>query len=122
MGLKISAVEFQCILNTVLGDFKGKIHLAFLDDGSITSDEAEYHLTELENIFGIMWQYGMMFKLSECKFGVKYVEILGHKVTTEGKPTPYGNVYSIRRFREAKNVTEVIIFMGLTNFFAIVIL
>lgn len=83
MRLQNSVAEFQWITKTVLGYLKIKILWAFVDDERIGTDDVGPHFIENGKILGRMWQSEMKLKLRKFRFGAKYVEFLGNKVTNE---------------------------------------
>ena len=121
MGMKNSPGVFQRIVNRVLGKFKGKSVWAFMDDGNVGTEDEETHLNELNKILTCMLEAGMRLKLSKCRFGVKDVEVLGHRVTLEGLQPSEGHVLAIKDLREPQNVTALCRFLGLMNYFSVFI-
>lgn len=83
--------------------------------------DEETHLKDLDEIFTCMFQAEMRLKLSKCRFGVRDVEVLGHRVTPKGLRPSEGHIEAIRNLQELTNLTELLRFLGLRNYSAIFI-
>ncbi len=53
-GLKPSPGTFQSIVNTILGDRKGKDVMAFIDDTSVGTESEEEHLRYVGHILDVL--------------------------------------------------------------------
>jgi Reverse transcriptase (RNA-dependent DNA polymerase) len=128
MGLRNAAAHFQRLINS---DYEGlrwtgaegegglvrAILTAYQDDLSVGSMSVEEHLADLKATLARTLEHNLRFKLEKCKFGCREVEILGHKVQ-RGEIRPSDpHVQAIQNFREPSNVTELLRFLGLVDFF-----
>jgi len=117
-GMKNSPAVFQRLVNQVLGALKGDTVWAFMDDGSVGTEDAESHLAALEGVLSRMKAAGMKLKLAKCRFGVRSVEVLGHRVTPDGLLPSEGHIQAIKELREPRNGTQLLRFIGLMTYFA----
>ena len=117
-GLKNSPGTFQRIVNLILGDRKGQDVLSYVDDTSIGTETEEEHLKSLNEILTILYENGVRLKLSKCSFGVREVEVLGHKVSPEGVLPSDAHVRAIRNLIEPASGNELMRFLGLMNYFS----
>jgi RNase H-like domain found in reverse transcriptase/Reverse transcriptase (RNA-dependent DNA polymerase) len=128
MGLRNPAAHFQRLINSVYEGLRWTgaegedglvraILTAYQDDLSVGSMSVEEHLADLEATLARTLEHNLRFKLEICKFGCREVEILGHKVQ-HGEIRPSDpHVQAIQNFPEPSNVTELLRFLGLVNFF-----
>eukprot|EP00171_Calliarthron_tuberculosum_P002219 IDg2219t1 len=118
-GLKNSPGTFQRIVNLIQGDRKGRDVLSYVDDTSVGTETEEDHLLSLEGILTLLYESGVRLKLSKCTFGVREVEVLGHKVGPGGVKPSDKHVKAIRELVEPASVDELMRFLGLANYFSI---
>ena len=62
-------------------------------------------------------RYGIQFKPSECTVFAKNIDILGHKITQEGRYPSDKGVKAILNLPHPRNRTEVKRFLGMCGFF-----
>jgi Reverse transcriptase (RNA-dependent DNA polymerase) len=91
MGLRNAAAHFQRLINSVYEGLRWTgaegedglvraILTVYQDDLSVGSMSVDEHLADLEATLARTLEHNLRFKLEECKFGCRGVEILGHKV------------------------------------------
>ncbi len=95
--LKNSPGTFQRIVNTILGDRKGRDVMSFIDDVSVGTEKAEEHLASLQSLLDILLAANARLKLSKCQFGKRSAEVLGHLVDADGLHPSAGHVDAIRK-------------------------
>ena len=64
----------------------------------------------------------MRVKLSKFQFGKRCVEVLVHFVTSEGLLPSESYIEAIKGLKEPRNIHEVMLFLGILNFFGSFIL
>ena len=117
-GLKHSPAVFQRTVNAILGGRKGLDVWAFMDDISLGTCDAEAHLESLRSVLETLLKAGARLKLSKCRFGVREVEVLGHRISPDGMRPSDIHVQAIRDLIMPQNGDDVMRFLGLANYFA----
>ncbi len=117
-GLKNSPGTFQRIVNTILGDRKGRDVMAFMDDTSVGIESEEEYLESLKSILEALPEANMRLRLSKCRFRVHNAEVLGHMVNERGLQPSAGHIAAIRALVEPAYGDELMRFLGLVNYFS----
>lgn len=105
-------------MNTISFDRNGKDVMAYVDNTSICTVAKIEHLTSLYNIFTILRNDGAKLKLSECQFGRKEAENLGHKVSQIAFLPFDGHVQAIGELVKPASGEELMRFIILVNYFS----
>jgi len=102
----------------IYGESKGTTLQAYLDDLAVGSDTPAQHVADVRDVLNRTRKANLRLKLSKCAFGRNEVEVLGHKVS-HGRVQPNDRHRDcLRDFAEPTNVTELLRFLGLLQFFA----
>ena len=114
-GLAQAPAYFQKLINNVL---KGcNFAMGYLDDIIIYSRSEKEHLEHLEEIFTRLKAAGLKLKLENCCFFKKYIEYLGHLISTDGiQPLPE-KLESIAKMPASRSPKEVKLFLGLVGYY-----
>ena len=116
-GLKTAPQTFQRILNTVFADFLYKWLIIYIDDCVTWSNSFEEALDHYQKIFERASKFGVQFKPSKCSFFSTNLQILGHRITPEGRfPTEKGTE-SISSYPRPHNVSSLKRFLGMIGYF-----
>ena len=116
-GLKTAGQTFQRILNTVFADFLYKWLIIYIDDCVTWSSSYEQALTQYELLLKRAVEFGIQFKPSKCAFFSTNLQILGHRITPEGRlPTEKGTE-AISAFQRPHNVPSLKRFLGMVGYF-----
>ena len=117
-GLKTAPQTFQRILNTVFADFLYKWLIIYIDDCVTWSSSYEEALGHYQQIFERASKFGVQFKPTKCSFFSTNLQILGHRITPQGRfPTEKGTE-SISSFPRPHNVSSLkrfLVFFGNTS-------
>jgi hypothetical protein len=106
MGLKNAAAFFQCLVNRVYDELKGKSLQAYQDDLAVLEMLARTRKANFR------------LKFSKCVFGRREVEFLGHKVShCRVEPNDHHRE-CLKGFKEPCNASELLRFLGLLQFFS----
>ncbi len=116
-GLKSAPITFQRMITTLLGDLKGKITFAYLDDIIIASADEDSHLASLEAVLDRLRTAGLKVKLSKCEFLKNKIKFLGHEVDSSGIHTQADKVEGVDNFPVPKTVDNVRSFLGLAGYY-----
>ena len=116
-GLKTAGQTFQHVLNTVFSDYLYQWLIIYVDDCISWSSSYAEALTHYEKIFERASQFCLQFKPSKCEVFSQELQVLGHKINTEGRfPTDKGTD-AISRFPRPHNVSALKRFLGMVGYF-----
>jgi len=116
-GLKTAPNTFQQILHTVFADYLHKWLVVYVDDiiqWAMTDEEA---LAQYSLLFQRLVKVGVQLKPSKCTFLAKEIEILGHRITQEGRTPISKGVEAILSMPTPTNTSAVKRFLGLCGYF-----
>ena len=83
----------------------------------IASATKEEHLEDLERVFKILEENGLVVNRKKCILGASSVEFLGHLVNANGiRPLPE-KVEAIRKTRPPTSIKELRRFLGMVNYY-----
>merc|ERR1711911_31708 len=114
-GLKNAGQDFQRLMDKILGEIP---HIfVYLDDILIASSTPEEHLHDLERVFTILEENGLVVNRKKCVLGEQSIEFLGHLCDAHGiKPLPC-KVEAIRKVRPPTTIKELQRFLGMINYY-----
>ena len=116
-GLKTAPQTFQRILNTVFSEYLHQWLIIYINDCAIWSSNPIEALDQYEKILAKATQFGLQFKTAESLFFSDNLEILGHRITPEGRfPTEKGTE-AILSMLCPHNVSSVKCFLGMVGYF-----
>ena len=117
-GLKNSPAVCQRAVNHILGDLKGQQVLAYRDDILAGSMGEEEHVQLVRLLLDRILDAGARLQLKKCRFGVREVDALGHRVNADGISPSTSHVDAIRRLREPCDAASLLRFIGMVSFFS----
>ena len=83
-GLKNTGATYQRLVNKMFANQIGKNMEVYVDDMLVKSKTADNHVSDLEECFKILREYGMRLNPQKCTFGVASGKFLGFIVNTRG--------------------------------------
>ena len=114
-GLKNAGQDFQRLMDRILGDIPHTF--VYLDDILIASETKEQHLEDLERVFKILEENGLVVNRKKCVLGVSTIEFLGHLCDEQGiKPLP-AKVEAIKKVKAPTTIKELQRFLGMVNYY-----
>ena len=114
-GLKNVGQDFQRLMDRILGDIPHTF--VYLDDILIASESVEQHLEDLERVFKILEENGLVVNRKKCILGASSIEFLGHLVDADGiKPLPE-KVEAIKKVAPPTTIKELQRFLGMVNYY-----
>ena len=116
-GLTGAPATFQREMNKILFPLIGKCVYNFIDDILIYSRTIEEHLEHIKEVLKIFKKYHLKINIEKCKFMQTEVEVLGHKLTTEGLSPMDSKVEAIRNWKSPTNVHELRSFLGAVGYY-----
>jgi len=109
---------FQRFIQDVLFNFIGSYVLVYLNDIIIYSTSLNEHIKyHLCTVLNLLINNGLYVKLEKCDVHIKETMFLGFVVSTEGLSMDNNILKSILDWPVPKNVKELLIFLGLCNFY-----
>ena len=114
-GLKNAGQDFQRLMDRILGDVPHTY--VYLDDILIASSTLEEHLIDLERVFTILNQNGLVVNRKKCVLGKAKVEFLGHEVDAQGIRPLKEKVEAILKVKSPTTVKELQRFHGMINYY-----
>ena len=116
-GLKTALQTFQHILNTVFSEFLYQWLIIYIYDCIIWSSSQQETLHQHDKILATAVKFGLQFKPSKCYFFSENLEVLGHRITLEGRfPTQKGTE-AIMSMHRPHNFSAVKRFLGMVGYF-----
>ena len=114
-GLKNAGQDFQRLMDKILGEIPHVF--VYLDDILIASSSQEEHLQDLERVFSILEENGLVVNRKKCVLGESSIEFLGHICDAHGiKPLPC-KVEAIRKVKPPTTIKELQRFLGMINYY-----
>ena len=114
-GLKNAGQDFQRLMDTILGDIP-RVYV-YIDDILVASETPEQHLKDLETVFKILSENGLVVQRSKCVLGKDSLEFLGYHVDSDGvKPLPT-RVEAISAVPPPTTIKELQRFLGMVNYY-----
>ena len=114
-GLKNAGQDFQRLMDKILGDVPHTF--VYLDDILIASESMEQHMEDLERVFKILEENGLVVNRKKCILGATSIEFLGHFVDANGiRPLPE-KVEAIKKVAPPTTIKELQRFLGMVNYY-----
>ena len=114
-GLTNAPATFQRALDVILGKFKWKTCLVYIDDIIIFSKSVDEHIHHVDEILSALRASGVTLKIKKCRFFSDTVEYLGHVIKPGKLEVDSANTKSLRDAKPPTTKTEVRSFLGLCN-------
>jgi len=114
-GLCNAPATFQRTMDIVLGQYRWKTCLVYLDDIIIFSKTFEEHLKHVSDILKCLQASGFSLKLSKCSFFQKEVNYLGHVIKPGKLCVATKTTEAVAKFKLPETQTHIKSFLGLCN-------
>ena len=114
-GLKNAAQAFQRMMDSVLAGLD--CLFVYLDDILVASSNKKQHLKDLEALFTLLAEHGLIINPEKCEFGVEAIDFLGHRISSEGSLPLPAKVEAIAKFPRPDNTKKLQEFVGIVNFY-----
>lgn len=85
----------------------GKNMEAYIDNIVVKSKEAQKHLEDLSEVFGVLRRHCLRLNVSKCAFVVGSGKFLGYMITHRGIEVNLDQIMTIQCLRPLRNPKEV---------------
>ena len=114
-GLTNAPATFQRAIDMVLGQYRWKTCLVYLDDIIVFSQTAEEHIRHVEEVLTTLQDAGFSLKLRKCEFFAETVDYLGHVIRPGRLQVAQQKIEAVKGFKMPTTQTELRSFLGLCN-------
>lgn len=114
-GLCNALATFQRTVDILLARYRWRSCLAYLDDVIVYSSSLEEHLQHVKEILTVLQGAGLSLKLKKCSFFVQTVDYLGPVIRAGELHVVTKNTHAIAGFKDPRNQTQLLSFLGLCN-------
>ena len=115
-GVHVASEIFQKEMERILDGIPGVANVQ--DDVIIWANNTCDHDKRLKLVLDRILDSGLRLNKQKCKFGVKDIIFLGHRITDKGIIPDPEKVSAINKMKDPSNVTELQRFLGLVNYMA----
>ena len=117
MGLNVSGLKFQDIMENCMIDHKYHRIAIYVDDLCCFSRTWEEHLEDLDKILKTIIKGNLKLKSEKCEFGYNQIDFLGFRLSKDGiAPTP-NKLWPLKTLPVPTSKTEVKRFNGMAQFY-----
>jgi len=116
-GLANAPATFQFMINKILREFLDQGVVVYLDDILIYSKMHAEHIAMVKKVLSELIEDQLAVSIKRAVFPMKAVEFLGYIVATDGVRMSTRKVNSIRKWKAARSVKKVQIFLGFANIY-----
>ena len=120
-GLCNAPATFQRCINSVFAGMLWISMTAYIDDITVGSCDFMEHLRALREVFLRLRTWGLRMKAQKCKFFQQQVEVLGFRLSAQGKQPTDRLVKAVRDFPvpvPKQGIKAIQSFLGLINYYA----
>ena len=117
-GLVGAPRTFQRMMDRIIRGLEYKIALAYLDDIIVYGATIEECLENLRIVFARIRTAGLKLKPSKCSLFQLETNYLGHIISADGVKTDPKKVEDVKNFAQPRNVKDVQVFMGMTQYYS----
>jgi len=116
-GLTGAPATFQREMTKILFPLIGKCVFNFIDDILIYSRTVEEHLKHIKQVLDIFAKHKLKINIEKCSFMQTEVEVLGHKVSTQGLSPLDSKIEAIKNWEAPSTVHELRSFLGAIGYY-----
>ena len=117
MGLKGAPGAWQSVKNDIFTEEWLKFFIIYIDDGLVFSQTFEEHLAHLDQVLAKASAARLSLSLKKCKFGYSEIKVLGYIVGRDGFKMDAAKVEKIVSWPRPKNLTEVMRWIGMVQYY-----
>jgi hypothetical protein len=109
--------NFMRMMDDILGHFTNNFVVVYLDDILIYNKTWEEHLQHIQQVLDTLQQHKLYANFEKISFGMDRVQYLGYIMDQHGLHVDQTNIQVIRDWPSPPTLTELRIFLGLSNFY-----
>ena len=114
-GLKNAGQDFQRLMDQIFGNIP--FVFVYIDDILVASESPEQHLEDLETVFKLLEDNGLVVQRPKCILGKPSLEFLGYKLDATGITPLEDRVETIRAAQPPTTIKELQRFLGMINYY-----
>ncbi len=111
-GLTNAPATFCTLMNDIFREWLDDFVVIYIDDILIYNGSLEEHAQHLRKVFQRLRENKLYDKFEKCKFEVKEVNFLGHRITQEGLKMDDHKVKAILDWEPPKSIPALESFLG----------
>ena len=116
-GLTGAPATFQREMNRILFPLIGKCVYNFIDDILIYSKTIEEHIEHINQVLQILKEYALKINIEKCHFMQTEVDVLGHRLTTQGLRPMESKIAAIKAWKPPTDIHELRSFLGAVGYY-----
>lgn len=116
-GLTNAPATFQSHINQVLRGLVDYTCIVYLDDILIYSSDPAEHQEHVRQVLDKLMEHGLYANLQKCEFHTDTVSYLGFVISPKGIHMERSRIEAVEAWPIPRNVTEILSFLGFTNFY-----
>ena len=117
-GLKNCPPAFQRFMSQTLGDYKGSICDAYLDDVLCYAKTFEEHVVNLKKVLQRLREKGIKLRPDKCEFAKREVRYLGRLISVDGYRADPQETAALEKFRSPpKTLGELRSLLGFLGYY-----
>ncbi|KAL0410840.1 UNVERIFIED_CONTAM: Retrovirus-related Pol polyprotein from transposon opus [Sesamum latifolium] len=106
-GLKNAGATYQRLVDKIFHPQIGRNIEVYVDDMLVKSNEAQDHVTDLEETFSVLRKYKLKLNPGKCAFGVQGGRFLGFMVTQIGIEANPSKIKAILDMKTPSSINKV---------------
>ena len=114
-GLKNAGQDFQRLMDQIFGSIP--FVFVYIDDILVASESPEQHLKDLEVVFNLLEENGLVVQRPKCILGQPSLEFLGYTLDATGITPLETRVETIRQTKPPTTIKELQRFLGMVNYY-----
>ena len=116
-GLTNAPATFQSFVNKILAERLDLCVIVYLDDIVIYSMDRKQHIEDVKWVLQRLKEHKLFINNDKCKWFTDSIEFLGFVVSPKGVQMQKDKIDAIQDWPAPKNVSEILGFLGLCNFY-----
>jgi hypothetical protein len=116
-GLTNAPITFMRMMDDIFHPFTNFFVVMYLDDIVIYKKNWVEHLHDIQKVLHTLRQHKLYTNLGKCSFNMDRFQYLGYIVDEHGVHVDPAKIQVIRDWPDLTTLTELQIFLGLSNFY-----